>query len=121
MKMSLFEMVIAMVVTIILSVALGAFYFAPNNDTALERLRQDFKIESFQKDLDYLTREDCKNIIIVAINKSNETKDCKFLHFDCGTDSKSITVMVDGKEKSYAYEPFMSKIVKVECGDDFSW
>ena len=90
-------------------------------DQKIEKLQQDNKIASFQKDLDYLTREDCKDIHIVAINKDNEVKDCKFLHFDCGVDSKVITVMIDEHEKSYAIEPFMSKVVKIECGDDFSW
>ncbi len=111
----------------IIVIAAGVCYDAYNRSEAnaytnlLEKQNHDMRVASFQKDIDYLQRESCKDINITAVNNMNEVKVVHLVNMDCLADAKYVTVLIDGHQKSYAYQPFMEKVIKVECGDDFAW
>lgn len=90
--------------------------------SSLEKQNKTLQMELIQKDLDYLNREECKHIMMRVMNLENEVKDVEFVCFQKSMDDQPyITVIVDGKQKNYAYETIMGNTLTVECGDDFAW
>lgn len=88
----------------------------------LEGENKQLKIDSIQKDLDYLNREQCKHISMRVINMNNEVKDVQFVCMAMSPENqKYITIVVDGYQKNFDYTALMSKVFSVECGDDFKW
>ncbi len=88
----------------------------------LENENKQLKIDSIQKDLDYLNREKCQSISMRVINMNNEVKDVQFVSIAMSPENQRyITIVVDGKQKNYDYMELMSKTFSVECGDDFKW
>lgn len=88
----------------------------------LEGQNQQLKIDSIQKDIDYLSREKCKNIFMRVMNINNEVKDVHFVGFGAGpSGGKTITIVVDGLQKDFDYNALMSRVFSVECSDDFAW
>ena len=87
----------------------------------LEDGQVDLKIQLLQKDIDYLTKEDCKSILITAINSENQVKEAVFSATGSIGTQRYITVVIDGVTKSYDYKVFMSTVFKVECADNYKW
>jgi hypothetical protein len=88
----------------------------------LEGQNHELKIACLQKDIDYLSREKCKNISMRVINMNNEVKDVHFVGFGLGPgNQKTVTIVVDGQQKDFDYDALMNKVFSVECGDDFNW
>lgn len=87
----------------------------------LEKNQEQIKIDSLQKDLDYLVKEDCKNIVIRAININNEVKEVGFIKTGTIGNQKYIAINLDGKPKNFDYNTFMTRVFKIECGDDYKW
>ena len=79
-----------------------------------------------QRDINYLTKSGCKSIVLTAINLNNEVKEVKFVKFDRVNDNglpeaakEEITFIMDGNKCTYTGVPFMERVLKVECRDDF--
>ena len=88
----------------------------------LEGENKQLKMDSIQKDLDYLNRENCQHISMRVINMNNEVKDVQFVCIALSPENqKYITIIVDGYQKNFDYTALMSKVFSVECGDDFKW
>ncbi len=88
----------------------------------LEGENKQLKIDSIQKDLDYLNRENCQNISMRVMSMNNEVKDVQFVCIAMSPENqKYITIVVDGYQKNFDYTSLMSLVFSVECGDDFKW
>jgi len=79
------------------------------------------KESAYQKDIENLKQNGCKEVLIRAINSNNEVKLTQFIQTDMMGNTKVVRIRIDGIEKNYEYHNFMQKVVKVECGDFFKW
>lgn len=88
----------------------------------LEGENKQLKIDSIQKDLDYLNREDCQDISMRVIDTDDVVKDVQFICLGKTAENQIyITVSFEGKQKNYDYITLMSRVFSVECGDDYKW
>lgn len=88
----------------------------------LEGENRQLKMDSIQKDLDYLNREQCQHIMMRVMNFNNEVKDVEFVSEGLSHENQRyVTIIVDGKQKNYDYDAIISKTFSVECADDFKW